>query len=208
MRIAACVCVQSGMAAAKLPPMPKKTLTSPRIIASSAATTLWPRARGGSKPNRAFEPVEQRVRGHLGDADRAVALHVGMAAHGADAGALAADIAAQQSEVGELLDVLRAVAVLGDAHAIDDDGALGLGIRHRRRTRRSRRGQAGPALDVVPAASRRRSASSASMPGGVAADEIPVEDRCRCSRRARGVVGLDQALHDALDERDVAADAT
>ncbi len=77
-----------------------------------------------------------------------------MAAHRAQAGAVAADIAAQQGEIGELLDVLRAVAVLGDAHAEDEDGPLGLGVGGGRLLDVGAR-QAGDRFDIRPLAWRR-----------------------------------------------------
>ena len=54
-----------------------------------------------------------------------------MAAQGADAGAGLADIAAHQQQIGDLLDILGAVAVLGDAHAVAEDHVLGLDIDRR-----------------------------------------------------------------------------
>ncbi len=67
----------------------------------------------------------QIVRRHLcrlfGDADGALALHVGMTAHRQDACAFLADVAAQQQQVDQHLDGLHAVAVLGQAHAIRRD---------------------------------------------------------------------------------------
>ena len=58
----------------------------------------------------------QSVVGHhrrlLGDADGALALHVGMAAHRADAGALPADVAAQEQQVRHHLAGLDALAML------------------------------------------------------------------------------------------------
>ena len=77
----------------------------PSAMALMASTAPWPCSRGGLKPNVALEPIEQLGVGDLGDADGAVALHVGVTAQRADAGALAADLAAHQHQVGELLHV-------------------------------------------------------------------------------------------------------
>ena len=55
------------------------------------------------------------------DAHRAVALHVGMAAHRADPRSGLAEIAAQQQQIHDLLHVCSAEPVLGDPHAVDDD---------------------------------------------------------------------------------------
>jgi hypothetical protein len=76
----------------------------------------------------ADDAVQQCLVRNFGNPDGSIALHVGMTAQRRDAGALAADIAAKQQEIGDLLDVAGAVAVLGDAHAVIDDDAIGLGI--------------------------------------------------------------------------------
>ena len=85
----------------------------------------------------------------LRDADSAVALHVGMAAQRADAGAWLADIAAQQQQAGDLVDIRRAGDMLGDAHAIGHDRRVGsrIGLRHHFQ---SRARQAGSRLDIRP----------------------------------------------------------
>jgi hypothetical protein len=68
--------------------------------------------------------VERRQLRFFRDADRALALHVGVAAHRADAGARLADVPAQQEKVHQHLHVLHAVAVLGQAHAVDADHGI------------------------------------------------------------------------------------
>src|SRR4030095_7950079 len=65
------------------------------------------------------QTVEELPGRHLGNANRAIALDVRMATHWADAGAFAPDIALEQAQVGELLHVTGAVAVLRQAHAIN-----------------------------------------------------------------------------------------
>ena len=55
------------------------------------------------------------------DAHRAVALHVGMAAHRADPCSGFAEIAPEQQQIYDLLHVCSAESVLGDPHAVDDD---------------------------------------------------------------------------------------
>src|SRR3984957_15331073 len=64
----------------------------------------------------------------LGNADRAVPLHIRVAAQRRNTGALASDIAAQHQQIGNLLHVTGAVAMLGDAHAVVDDNSLRLGV--------------------------------------------------------------------------------
>ena len=106
-----------------------------------------------------------------------------MAAHRADAGALAADIAAQQRKIGDLLHVVRATPVLRDAHAVDDDGALRLHIGAGGVFDVLAR-QAGLTLDVVPL--RRSQVGGQRLEaGGVARDEVPVEDRPAARPRGR-----------------------
>ncbi len=68
----------------------------------------------------------QELLGHLlPDAHRAVALHVGVAAHRAQSGAGFADHAAHQQHVGDLGDHRHRVLVLGQAHRPAHDRALG-----------------------------------------------------------------------------------
>ena len=71
-----------------------------------------------------LQGVEEGGRGAFEDAHGAVALHVGVAAHRAHAGAGAADVAAQQKEVDDLADGRHGVLVLGEAHRPAHDGAL------------------------------------------------------------------------------------
>ncbi len=76
----------------------------------------------------AGQPVQKRIVRNLGDPDRAIPLHVRMAAQRRDARALAPDIAAEHQQIGDLLNIACAVAMLGDPHAVIDDDALGLGV--------------------------------------------------------------------------------
>ena len=134
-----------------MPPIAKNTFTSPRIIASSAGDDVMSRLVRRLEAETAFQALEKVRLGNLRDADGSVALHVGMAANRTNAGAFAADIAAQQRQIGDLLHVMRAALVLGDAHAVDQDGAfrlhVGIGGIFEILAR-----QAGLALDVGPLA--------------------------------------------------------
>ena len=53
------------------------------------------------------------------------ALDVVLAAHGVEAGALAANVAGQQGEIAQALDVVNAADVLGDAEGVVDAGFVG-----------------------------------------------------------------------------------
>ena len=123
------------------------------MIACIASTASWPVLARRREAERRLEAVEQACVGLFGDADRAVALHVGMAAQRADAGAGLADIAAQQQQVGDLLHVLGAVSVLRDAHAVGDDRRVRPGIDGGDRLDRGAR-QAGSRPRSRPSASR------------------------------------------------------
>src|SRR5436190_1260229 len=89
---------------------------------SSTVTAVPPR---GDEPEHPVHAGEQGLGRLLPKADSAVALDVGVAAQGADAGARPADVAAQQQEVGQLLDGGGRVAVLGQAHAVAEDDVTG-----------------------------------------------------------------------------------
>src|SRR5262245_64949220 len=73
------------------------------------------------EPEHFLDLIEQLRLGLLVDAHRSVTLHVGVTAHRTDAGAGSAEIAPQQQQIDDLLDVLRAVTMLGDAHSVADD---------------------------------------------------------------------------------------
>ncbi|KAG0766126.1 hypothetical protein G6F22_017895 [Rhizopus arrhizus] len=84
-------------------------------------------AFGRSEAEGLFDVVEHHRIDLFGNADGPVALHVGVSAQGADAGAGPAEVAAHQQQRGDLLHVLRAACMLGDTHAVGDDGGLGVG---------------------------------------------------------------------------------
>ena len=96
-----------------------------------------------------LELFGRHLLGLFGDADCPLALHIGMTAHRADAGAGAADIAAHQSEVDQGLDSFNALLVLGQAHAIDEHDRFRVSINRGRGFKRAA-GKPGPALDLVP----------------------------------------------------------
>ncbi|MBW4052686.1 MAG: FAD-dependent oxidoreductase, partial [Proteobacteria bacterium] len=158
-------------------------------------------ARRG-KAEALADAIQQRAIRFLGDADGAVALHVGVAAQRADAGAFAADVAAQQQQVGQLLHVFGAMAMLGDAHAVAHDHALGLGVDQRRRLDLGA-GEAGLALDRRPrgGAQIRRQRLEA---GGVRGDEVSIELAAAAGGKVRRVE-VEQAFHDALEHCQIAA---
>ena len=87
----------------KLPPRPMNALTLSRCIASQTFDRVQPEIAWRGKSVLLGQPIERGEIGLLGDADGALALHVGMAAHRADAGARLADIAAQQQQIRQHL---------------------------------------------------------------------------------------------------------
>ena len=152
----------------------------------------------------AADAVQQRCVGFLGDAHRAVALHVGMPAQRTDARTRLADVAAHQQQVGDLLHVVHAVAVLGDAHAVADDHPLGLRV-HRGggfdlRTRQSR-----IAFDRLPRC-RVQIGFQRIEPRRVRGDEVAVDHALAAVAHRLGI-HRQQRLHHALEHRDIAADA-
>ena len=93
--------------------------------------------------------IEERHGRALVDAHGAVALHVAVAAHRAQAGAGLADVAAQQHQVGDFLDGRHRMTMLGDAHRPAHDHVLAFGV-HARRLLDLDQGQAGLLDDLLP----------------------------------------------------------
>ena len=83
------------------------------MIFSQASTVLTPFFVWRLDAENCLELFERHLFGLLGDADRALSLNVGMTANRADAGAGAADIAAQQSEVDQRLNGFDALPYAG-----------------------------------------------------------------------------------------------
>ena len=98
---------------------------------------------------------ERHEVGLFRNANRALSLNVGMAAHGRHAGPLTTDIAAQQEEIDQHADALRSMDMLGQAHAINADDALGRDIDIGGR-RQFGAEQAGNVFDLVPVGGARR----------------------------------------------------
>ena len=85
------------------------------------AVSNLPRTRSSSKRLVAGQ--------HIGQGSHvARALDVVLAAQGIDAGALAADVAGKQGQVGAAHHAQRAVVVLGHAQPVENQGPIGLGI--------------------------------------------------------------------------------
>ena len=141
-----------------------------------------------------LEGVEQRRGRLLEDAHRAVALHVGVAAHRAGPGARLADGAAQQQGVDELLDRGDGLAVLGQPHRPADDDPLPAGdpavqLVDRLAIEPGGR-QQGVGIERVEVG------AQLVEPVAVGVDERPVE----------GVVVVHQAAVEQLEQRQVGAD--
>ncbi len=124
-----------------------------------------------------------------------------MAAYGEDTGAFRADVAAQQQQVNEHLDVVDAFAMLRQAHAVNAHDALGARVDGRSGLERRAR-EARGAHDVVP---RRRAHEALEVfeTVGVFGDEFAI-DHVVTLRGAR-IVHREERLAHAGDRGDVAA---
>src|ERR1700692_4237638 len=80
------------------------------------------------EPEYAGYCVQKRICRDLDNADRAISLHIRVAAERRNASALAPDITAEHQQIGDLLHVAGAMTMLGDPHAIIDDDPLRLGV--------------------------------------------------------------------------------
>ena len=127
-RIASSVRVVSGVAETKLPPTAKNALHLAVVHRAERVDRVEPVLAVRLEAELVAQPVEQRVVGLLPDPHRAVALHVGVAADRAQPGAALADVAAQEHQVGDLLDGRHRALVLGQAHRPADDDAVGLAV--------------------------------------------------------------------------------
>ena len=122
-----------------------------------------------------FELLRRHHLGLLGDSYGALPLHIGVAAHGADAGAGSADIAAHQGQIDHGLHGLGALLVLCQPHAINEHGGLGVSVNVGGRLQ-GIPGEARAALDLGPSAVFHRSREL--FPAmGVFVDEFPVDHR-------------------------------
>ena len=148
----------------------------------------------------ALDALQERCARPFGDTDAAIALHVRVTPQRADARAGFAEVAAQEQEVGNLLDVGGAGHVLHDAHAVRDDGGVcpGIGRRHafeRGAIEPARRLDRGPRLGSNVVSQGRETV-------GVRGDELMVE---HVRLTAADAVHGDQGLDDSRERRAVAA---
>ncbi len=199
--MAALICTVSGAAATKLPPRPKNTFAVPATMASRVWPTSCPWARGVRIPNTVSSFVEECRGRALVYAHGPVALDIGVTAYRAKAGAGPADIATQEREVYQVLNILGSADVLGDSHAPHQDCGLGFHVDLRRRFQLGL-GQPGLSGDGRPGRLtniRTQLFKSVRM----ALDEIDVED----ARRICGeglIIGCDDGLDEALQRRQIA----
>ena len=133
------------------------------------------------------EVVEERLGHLLPDAHGPVALDVGVAADGAGAGAVLADVALQEQDVDDLLDGHHRVHVLGQAHRPADDGGPRLGEPRGQRLdlgalQPGRELRCGP-VDLA------HGVGVGVVAGGVGVEEVPVHDGA-----GRGLLGGDEQV--------------
>ena len=167
---------RSGMARTKLPPRPIKPRTSPLRMRLAGIDRVEALVARRLEAVLLLQPIERHQFGFLGDADGALALHVRMAAHRADAGARLADIAAQQQQVDQHLHGLDAVLVLGQAHAVNADDRCLAGRRRGGRFHRAA-GQARSRLSSSAQSCARTHSANSSKPCVCSVDEGAVEHR-------------------------------
>ncbi len=151
-----------------------------------------------------LESVDRHQFGLLGDADGALALDVAVPAHRGRARPGLADIPAHQQQVHQHADIVDAMDMLGQPHAIDRHHRLGPGIDPRRGFELAF-GQAAFALDRGPGRClHRREEILEARRVGVDEGGIQHARLARCDRR---VMPFDQELGDAHHRGDVAAGA-
>ncbi len=136
------------------------------------------------------------------DADGALSLHVGMAAHGIAARPRPPDIAAQQQQIDQRAYGLRAMDMLRQPHAVDAHHRLGAHVSPRRAFQIRAR-HAGLRLDLRPVERLDRRAPCVQTVR-VFGEKGAVE-HARPARREVGRVQLQHMLGDARQRRDIAA---
>ena len=157
---------------------------------------------------RRFETVllGQAIQRHqfriVRDANRALALHVGMSAHRAQARARLADVAAQQQQVGDHVQVVLAEMVLRQAHAVDADRDVRLRV-GARGLFEIRALQAGSRFDSGPVL-RAHAGREFLEPVRVLCDELVVQHAWSAARGGI-IVQREQRLADPHDRGDVTA---
>ena len=146
---AAWVTAVSGVADAKLPPMPTKTCTSPSRIAPIVSTVSRPSARGGSNPNSAANASRNAGMGRsqIPIVRSPCTFECPRTGHTPAPGRPM--LPPRQQEVDHLANRRHRVGVLGEAHRPADDDALG-GEDVRREPFGDVAGETGGAGEVLP----------------------------------------------------------
>ena len=152
-----------------------------------------------AEAERGIHAGEEGLGGLLVDAHGAIALHIAVAADGAEACALLAEMAAEQCQVDHLLDEVGGMLVLREPHGPAVDGAgrsgeeLG-GLAH------------GGAADAGAGHERLEIVAVEVGAEGLEALGVLVDEGAVDGAR-RGGLEVEQLLHEALHEGSVAADA-
>jgi hypothetical protein len=193
---AAAVADRVGDRRRKLPPSRRTRPGRPSRMAAMASHGVEAVAsRRGSNPNSAPRRSRKALGGLLEDAHRAVALHVRVAAHGADT-APGADVPRRSSRLTTSWMVATAYAVLGEPHRPARDDALAR--RHLRELLARRRARRVPLRSRIATSVSSTFRGERLEPVGVAA--MNVVGRARSRRSAS------EATSSALEQRLVAAD--
>src|SRR5229473_189725 len=144
--------------------------------------------------------IEQRIVGNLRNSDGAISLHIRMATQWRYARSFPSNVAAEQEQVCDLLDVAGTMAVLRNSHAVINDDPFCLGINVGHLLDRSAR-QPRSIFDRIPGCRvdiRQQSIDS----GRMRFDELTIENAWAACRPIL-LIERNQGLHYPLQHGDV-----